>query len=268
MALTTLQIVALAALPLSFISITMGSVTHQNLPKELRNEFGFVAKLKTLPFFLAVCTAKVWIVADAMWALTQVHPLLAPLPLLALFAIQTGLHLKYGVSWRETFYSALGNLPSLRRPEGQGQEQCQRLLRWEAFASALANSGLVAISTLIRHKGKWKMDQAEIAAPFISMGMLAVYLAVSHSYIWVAGLNRTLFLDKDTRQTNRPTESQSPESIELQPLRASAPESTTNPGRNVVSSKWLAPAVVVSLIFQLGIFGFFGSWSGRQNHFP
>ena len=35
MALTTLQVVALAALPLSFISITMGSVTHQNLPKEL-----------------------------------------------------------------------------------------------------------------------------------------------------------------------------------------------------------------------------------------
>ena len=265
MALTTLQIVALAALPLSFISITMGSVTHQNLPKELRNEFGFVAKLKTLPFFLAVCTAKVWIVADAMWALTQVHPLLAPLPLLALFAIQTGLHLKYGVSWRETFYSALGNLPSLRRPEGQGQEQCQRLLRWEAFVSALANFGLVAISTTIRFTGTWtEQNLAEFAAPFISMGMLAVYLAVSISYIWVAGLNRTLFLDKDTRQTYGPTESQSPESIELQPLGASAPESTTNPGRNVVSSKWLAPAVVVSLIFQLGIFGYLGHPSGKQ----
>ena len=61
MALTIVQMIGLAAFPLSFISITMGSVTHQNLPKELRNEFGFVAKLKTLPFFMAVCTAKVWI---------------------------------------------------------------------------------------------------------------------------------------------------------------------------------------------------------------
>ena len=289
MVLTTMQLIGLATFPLSFASLTLGSTSQQHLEKEVQDNFGILEKLKVFPFFFIVCLAKVWILSDAMWAMHQVHPYLASIPVLLMLAVQTALHVKMSVKWREVLYSAIGNLSSMRRPVNQ--DQCDKLFKIETVLSTITYSFMIATSFVIRFSGIWYTSgPVDQAAPFISLVMLIVYLAVTKGYLWIGCLSRTLFSDQHTNsvserhqdnfeldtlhtQDNATVEGSRGRAEQLEEVEEGEGDSmmqrdntghlTSNSGQKM-SSWWLALKVVLALLIQSALIGYLRHQSGRM----
>ena len=178
MELTVMQYLGLLAYPLSLVSLTWGSLTHQNLKAELNDKFGFVAKLKIAPFFLVVAFTKVWILTESMQNLKEIHVGLTLLPALAVASIQFALHLIMKVNWQDSVFSTIGNMSSLRKPEGD-QKFCLRLYKVESFTSAVT----YALMTLGSFALCQRNTDKTLTSTYICMGLLAIYMVVSQSYL-------------------------------------------------------------------------------------
>ena len=289
MVLTSMQWISLAAFPMSFLSLTMGSMCQQQLDKELKNEFGIAAKLKVFPFFLVVCITKVWVITDSMVAVSLVNPYLASLPLLAIFVMQMALHVKIGVKWKESIYSSMGNLSSMRRPEAK-EEQCNRLYQMETVASILVYSCLIATIFAMQYCGLWRATRSvEKASPIIGSCMLVVYIVVSQCYLRINALSKTLFMDfqqhsatpkeKDPIEldtlcpqgnviSEMEVERGDDDSVkdELGNVVRTTQQTRPNPRTKQYSPKWLALLMVIAIMIQLGLTGFFGHRTGREQN--
>ena len=277
MSFTTLQCIGLAAFPFSFVSLALGSMVQQHLRKELADEFTLSAKAWVSPFFLVVSITKVWIMTDTMCSFHMVHPLLSPLPPLILLTIQLVLHNKMGINRRESVYSSIGNLSSMRRPEAKASSE--GLFRAETIVTFVVYSLMVGTSFVIRFCGIVELTETiDWASPCVSLGLLILNLTVTQSYLRTSCLKKTLFSDDpcmDEHQENielseiKAQVETKDDSVGRQPCREEeAVENSSCEGDNVkpksTSLKWFAVLVIMSLLGQAALVAYFGHQTGNN----
>ena len=170
-----------------------------------------------------------------------------------------------GISWRETLFSALGNLSSIRRPDAD-QTTSLKLFRAETIISAIVNCLFVVLSLGLKISESGKVSQ-NLTPVYISSGLLVLFIVTTQSYVWSKALTKTLF-DDENPETENPEQAGDIELDVMQQLshphqhpeqEASRP-TTLN---HQISSLWLVPAMVLSLITQLGLLCYFGYITGR-----
>ena len=270
---------------MSFVSLTLGSVTQQRLREEINDEFGIVEKASVAPFFLVVCITKVWILTELMWTLHEVNWYLTLIPVIALGAIQLTLHLVMKVEWQESVFSMVGNLTTVRRPEAS-HKTCLKLFKVEAITSAVTYCLMTVLSLSLRNSGP--LDGAKtMPRKFISLGLLVIYVLVSQSYLWLQCLWNVLF-SKETADATSGLPEPPLDTIELRSVNNSgaiqeeslnrriydnmenghqlreARRGHTKRHRSQISSTWLAIPIIAALVIQFSLVAYFGYVSGRK----
>ena len=136
MKFSTLQIIGSLSLPISFLSLLLGTISwHFHVREVVLDNLSLKQKISIAPFFLSIIVTKVWVLAHLLNTVTILAEAQTKLaigvcialftPLILIIGIQILLHFILTFSVKSALLGSIANLTTLWRPshdESQNQQ--------------------------------------------------------------------------------------------------------------------------------------------------
>ena len=155
---TLIQQLGFLSFPISFLTLALGTLTWHFHEREIvLDNLKISEKIKSIPFFVAIITSKVWVMAlfidtlrlvlrdSEMWMYVAISTLV-----FLIIGFQLGLHLMMKFTTGRSVVGSLANLITLWRPshDVEQEQKCLLFYRRETIMSSIVTT-LLAVSNLI-----------------------------------------------------------------------------------------------------------------------